>query len=321
MYAILNILFGFICSIGLYRLFYSINRPTAKMRSVLQLILCIVMMPGLLLLGRFLAGYDEFVLPKLITLLTYIYEILALLFIVLLSAHRRQALVCAAFVFCMINMIELPLIFFIGTIIQPTMNMTQFMNEIMFKIPAFFSVYVFFYNIILMGSCFLAAHWLQKTKENPPLYMANLFSIIFTLIVIIHYVWSRDILKIMTASFFPSALLGIFFVVIVPILFYFFTRFTAEKEISNQNKEIANPVYELKNENVYIQFTQNLSKREIDVVNAILDGNVSHKDLAAALNISINTVKTHLQHIYHTTGVSNIISLISHLNSKPVSKQ
>jgi len=54
-----------------------------------------------------------------------------------------------------------------------------------------------------------------------------------------------------------------------------------------------------------------LSKRELEVIEAVLAGKVSHKDLSSHLNISVNTVKTHLKHIYQTTGVSNIAALSS----------
>ena len=49
--------------------------------------------------------------------------------------------------------------------------------------------------------------------------------------------------------------------------------------------------------------------RELEVIEAVLAGNVSQKELAASLNISINTVKKHLQHIYQTTGTANMTAL------------
>jgi DNA-binding CsgD family transcriptional regulator len=61
----------------------------------------------------------------------------------------------------------------------------------------------------------------------------------------------------------------------------------------------------------YKKFTQHLSRRELDVVEAVLAGNFSYKELSKALNISVNTVKTHLKNIYQTTGVSNIAALSS----------
>jgi DNA-binding CsgD family transcriptional regulator len=41
----------------------------------------------------------------------------------------------------------------------------------------------------------------------------------------------------------------------------------------------------------------------------VLAGSLRYKTLASSLNISVNTVKTHLQHIYQITGVNNIETL------------
>jgi DNA-binding CsgD family transcriptional regulator len=61
----------------------------------------------------------------------------------------------------------------------------------------------------------------------------------------------------------------------------------------------------------YTPFIQLLSRRELEVIEAVLAGNVRHKQLSAVLNISFSTVKTHLIHIYQTTGVSSIAVLSS----------
>jgi DNA-binding CsgD family transcriptional regulator len=73
----------------------------------------------------------------------------------------------------------------------------------------------------------------------------------------------------------------------------------------------------------YMPFIHLLSLRELEVIEAILAGNVRHKQLSTALNISVSTVKTHLIHIYQTTGVSSIASLLSLFHgytSKPTQK-
>jgi len=59
----------------------------------------------------------------------------------------------------------------------------------------------------------------------------------------------------------------------------------------------------------YAQFIGQLSKRELEVIEAVLAGNVSQKELSASLNISVNTVKKHLQNIYKTTGTVNMTAL------------
>jgi DNA-binding CsgD family transcriptional regulator len=61
----------------------------------------------------------------------------------------------------------------------------------------------------------------------------------------------------------------------------------------------------------YKQFIQLLSKRELEVAEAVLAGNFSYKELSYTLNISVNTVKTHFKNIYQTTSVSNVSALLS----------
>jgi DNA-binding CsgD family transcriptional regulator len=59
----------------------------------------------------------------------------------------------------------------------------------------------------------------------------------------------------------------------------------------------------------YAQYIWQLSKRELEVIEAVLSGCVGQKKLAVALNISVNTVKKHLQHIYKTTRTVNMTAL------------
>ena len=241
-------------------------------------------------------GYS--VLPIYASMLTMIYELLTLLAIVLLSAHRGRTLICAVFIFAVINLMEIPIVIFIGIIARPSLDMKNFMEEL-YQIPGVYYVYSFVMNIVIMGCCFLAAHWLRKTLLNPPQKLTMLFSVIFIAIVAIIFVWFRDILTIISVSFFPSALPAVLLAVMVPAIFYFFTRLIAEKEIIAPDTQDA----------PYARFTRLLSKRELEVIEAILAGYSSQKELAAELNISINTVKTHMKRIYQVTGVSGVDAL------------
>ena len=94
------------------------------------------------------------------------------------------------------------------------------------------------------------------------------------------------------------------FLVIVLFLFYLYTRLTTDNLKADLNIT-ESPLYE------YTPFIQLLSRRELEVIEAILAGNVRYKQLSAALNISVSTVKTHLLHIYQTTGVSSVSALSS----------
>jgi len=61
----------------------------------------------------------------------------------------------------------------------------------------------------------------------------------------------------------------------------------------------------------YIKFIPKLTKRELEVIETVLSGALRYKSIASSLNISVNTVKTHLRKIYLTVGVNNIEALAS----------
>jgi len=113
----------------------------------------------------------------------------------------------------------------------------------------------------------------------------------------------------MSMSFLSSFFMGSLLIVILIFLFYLYTRLTADNS-SSAMKNTETQISTAKNDK-YTPFIQLLSRRELEVIEAILAGNVSYKELSNALNISVNTVKTHLKHIYQTTGISNIAGLSS----------
>ena len=59
----------------------------------------------------------------------------------------------------------------------------------------------------------------------------------------------------------------------------------------------------------YNKFIPQLSRRELEVIEAVLAGSLRYKSIASSLNISVNTVKTHLRKIYLTVGVNNVEAL------------
>jgi len=61
----------------------------------------------------------------------------------------------------------------------------------------------------------------------------------------------------------------------------------------------------------YIKFIPKLTKRELEVIEAVLAGALRYKSIASSLNISVNTVKTHLRKIYLIVGVNNTEALMS----------
>jgi len=86
-------------------------------------------------------------------------------------------------------------------------------------------------------------------------------------------------------------------------MFYLYTHLTTDNSTADNStaddsaaviKETEIPSSQTETKvNEYAQFVQLLSKRELEVIEAILAGNVRHKQLSAALNISVNTIKTH----------------------------
>ena len=280
------------------------NKPASRLRSIALLAAVIFGYP-LYLLFNHLYFYGKVEAPSFVDT-TVIFISLCLLSYVLLGNNRLKALIAASFIFSIINLAQFPVIYFFAVFIYPVTDLSNFMEESL-KYPQLYYGALFFINIIITVCCLLAAHWLRNTKSKPPLNLYipfNLMFIIFTLIVLF---WLEDF-SLMPMSFLSSFLLGSLLIVILIFLFYLYTRLTAENSSSNKNTQVQTSTA---NNDKYAPFIQYLSRRELEVIEAILSGNVSYKELSKALNISVNTVKTHLQHIYQTTGVSNIAGLSS----------
>jgi DNA-binding CsgD family transcriptional regulator len=238
-------------------------------------------------------------LPINTILLNMIYYILVFIAIVLLSAHRRRAIICAVFAFTVKNLMEVPILFFIGAIARPSVSLEDFLVEDVLPIFGAFYVVLFIESIFVSGCCFLATHWLRKTKVYPPNSLVILFSLFFFIITISVFISARYIMTLMSVSILLSAIPNVLLVAMVPAVFYIFTRLITEKK---------NIVF-AENEIPYTRYIHQLSRRELEVIEAILAGYNSQKELAEQLNISINTIKTHLKHIYQTTGVSGVDAL------------
>jgi len=299
---------GLICSIGFYPLFYKMNKPVSRLRSFALLAIAILGYP-LYMLFNHLYFYGKVEAPSFIDT-TVIFITLCLLSYVLLGNNRLRTLTAASFIFGIINLAQFPVVYFSAVFIYPITDLSNLLEESM-KFPQLYYGALFFINIIITACCLLAARWLRNTKLKPPLNLSipfNLMFIIFTLIVLF---WLEDF-SLMSMSFLSSFFMGSLLIVILIFLFYLYTRLTADNSSAvMQNTETQ--ISTIKNDK-YTPFAQLLSRRELEVIESILAGNVSYKELSNALNISVNTVKTHLKHIYQTTGVSNIAKLSSLFN-------
>jgi len=233
-----------------------------------------------------------------------------LLIPVLLGNNRLRALISASFTFSIINLAHLPIIHFIFFVVSPFIG-SQSHVEFLQNNPNIYYSGIFISNIVIAACCLFAARWLRETKLKPPLVLYVIFNLLFVLFPLVILAWYEDILKIMSISFLTSAFIGAFFLLIMLFLFYLYTRLTTDNLIASSNVTKSPSSLNVEKDDKYTPYIQLLSKRELEVIEAILAGNIRHKQLSAALNISVSTVKTHLMHIYQTTGVSSIAALSS----------
>jgi len=299
--AILSFFLGLISSIGFYHLFYKLNKPSSRWRSIVLLTAVILGRP-LSLLWQSSFMYKQVDSPTLVDI-TVIHIALYLLIPVLSGNNRLRAFISASFAFSIINLTHLPISHFILVVVSPFINSQSYV-EFLQKNPNIYYSVILFNNIVIAVCCFFAGRYLRETKLKPPLKLYVIFNLLFILFPLVVLLWYEDILNVMSISFLTSAFISTFFVLIVLFLFYLYTRLTADNLTAGSNIT-ESPLSE------YTPFIQLLSRRELEVIEAILAGNVRHKQLSAALNISVSTVKTHLIHIYQITGVSSVSALSS----------
>jgi len=294
--------------IGFYPLFYKLNKPASRWRSV-ALLAAVILGRPLSLLWQRLFMFMQVDSPSLVDI-TVIHIALYLLIPVLLGNNRLRAFISASFTFSIINLTHLPISHFIFVVVSPFINSQSYVEFLQKNSNIYYSG-ILLNNIVIAVCCLFAEHYLRKTKIKPPLKLYVIFNLLFILFPLVVLVWYEDILKVMSISFLTSAFIGTFFLVIMLFLFFLYTRLTTDN-LTADLKETENP-FSIKSEknDTYTPYIQLLSRRELEVIEAVLAGNVRHKQLSAALNISVSTVKTHLIHIYQTTGVSSIAALSS----------
>ena len=267
------------------------NRPSVRWRSITLLALVILIRPLCLLWQSIYLEHGKNNSAILI-IVAFILDVFSLFICVILGANRSKALVAASFVFSVISIAQIPVVYFIAVVVYPLIN-TPSLMEASIQFPQLYYCGLFFNNIIITVCCFLAVRWLRETMQKPPFKLYLSFSLMFLFFALIVLVWLSDIVKIMSISFLASAFMGMLLLGILILLFYLYTRLIV---IDTKKGD-------------YAKYIQYLSKRELEVVEAVLAGNNSYKKLTTALNISVSTIKTHLQHIYQATGASNIAGL------------
>jgi len=271
------------------------NKPASRRRSITLLAAVILGFP-LYLLFNYLFFYGKVSAPSFIDT-TVLFIAFCLLSYVLLGNNRFRTLIAASFIFSIINLAQFPVVFFSALVIYPITDLLNFLEESS-KFPQLYYGAIFFINIVITVCCLLAARWLRNTKSRPPLNLYVSFNLLFILFTLIVLFWWEDFATVLSISFLSSFFMGTLLIVILIFLFYLYTRLTADNLSAGIKPD-------------YTPFIRHLSRREMEVIEAILAGNLRYKELSNALNISVNTVKTHLKHIYQTTGVSNIAALMS----------
>ena len=301
---LINFFLGFIASIGYYRLFFTINRPAVRWRFFVMLAVAILSRP-VCSAWQFYAGqFQEQIIAA--RMVSFIINLVSLLACVLLGSNRLRAFVAAAFVLSISYVAYIPVIY-TASLVYSLFIKFDYLDKLSQISQHFYLMFfIFNLNVIIMCSCFLAARWLRKTQGKPPLKTSVyfcLFFIFFTLLMSVFIIttWLWQILEFRPLSFLGLALLGTLLVCILNFAVYIYSRFIVRKEEAANDQDTARAGY--------AQLIGQLSRRELEVIEAILAGNTGQKELAASLNISVNTVKKHLQHIYQTTGAANMTAL------------
>jgi DNA-binding CsgD family transcriptional regulator len=228
---------------------------------------------------------------------------------VLLGNNRLKALISASFAFSVVHLANLPIVYFMLVVVHPFLDSLSYVEFFQQNNQIYYAV-IFLSNIVIAVCCLFAAHWLHDTKLKPPFKLYVFFNLLFVLFPLAVVAWCEDILTVMSVSFLVSAFICSLFLGLMLFLFYLYTRLTKDN-LTAEKKETESALSHDRELEEYTKFIQHLSRRELEVIEALLAGNVSYKQLSIALNISVSTVKTHLRHIYQTTGVSNIAALSS----------
>jgi len=261
--------------------------------------------------------------PTLIDI-TLIHMALYLLIPVLLGKNRLKALISASFAFSIINLSQLSVINCILFLVATFINSSSYVGFLRNN-PNIYYCGIFFNNVVIAVCCFFAARWLRETKLKLPLMLYVIFNLLFILFPLVIFALYGNIVNVLpitfyllssfllssivTSSILISSIASTLFLLIMLFLFYLYTRLSKDDLTTDLNVTESPLSLNAEKGDKYAQFIELLSRRELEVIEAILAGNVRHKQISAKLNISVSTVKTHLIHIYQTTGVSSIAAL------------
>jgi len=297
----LSFFLGFIISIGFYPLFYVLNRPKEKWRRIALLAVVILGRPLCLLWE--ISNLRQVEIHFGLISGAIILDLLTLFACVILGENRLKGFVTAAFVFSISTVAQVPVIYFFALVVQPLLP-SPYLVEVSVQIPRLHYFGVFITNIIITCCCFIAFRWLRITQNNPPLKQTVFYCIFSVSFSIVFSFWFIEIAAIASIPYLSTAFFGILLLGMLLMSFYLITK---QFSLCEKCEKIEHSQKTLASE--YKQFLKNLSRRELEVIEAVLAGNISYKEISEKLNISVNTVKTHLKNIYQITDVSSITAL------------
>jgi hypothetical protein len=176
---------------------------------------------------------------------------------VLLGKNRLRALISASFAFSIINLAQLPTLFFLLLVVFPFIESSSYM-DFLHQYPQIFYGGLLLSNIVITVSCLFTANWLRETKLKPPLKIyvfSNLLFVLFPLAVLVLY---EDILSVMSISFLSSAIICTFFLIMILFLFYLYTRLAQDNltTVENETEASLPPVHEVGEYASFIQYKQ-----------------------------------------------------------------
>jgi len=229
---------------------------------------------------------------------------------ILLGKNRTRMIVVSAFLCCFNRVTIVTITYFLYAIASLQYEVKAPFLIYTININLYYIFYFTFFPVYA-GCCFLAAFWLRDTLIKPPFKHYFPFTILFIFSSSVVTYWYSDMRFMQTLSFLAIALMGFLVLCLLFFMLYFYTRLVSYPKNSDASST--------KNTIDSSFYLQNFSKRELDVIRVILDGNYKYKEIAANLNISVYTVKFHLNRMYKKTGVSDTLSLFS-IFSKNTSK-
>jgi len=296
---ILSFIFLSLNGIGWYFLFFKGNRPISRWRSISLMIAIIILFPLINISLGELHNHLQ-TPPTMLSVFTVISLLFMFAIFILLGAEWKKMLVPAAFCSCIMYAAMMPVTYFLVVILEPMLNVPS-LYEVPDQYPLIGYANVFLTSLITNSINIFAWRCLRKTNFNPPFKIYFPFCLMYIISAFIIPVLWNTVLILTVKSFLFFGLFGIYLLVVQVLLFYLYIKLIPNRSI------MALCVKEPDN---YEKFIEHLSKRELELIKMVLNGETRHKDISDSLNISVNTVKSHLKNIYQVTGVSNIAGLV-----------